>query len=394
MTIFKRLRRPLATLTEFLCPLIGTCLTLKELQKITRRWGYAGEKTPYELHTGLIRACQTSPAVAKYLQKYFNTKYRGVMKRLDEFEGEALWSAWEEEVRHGQVAAAFWAIVTRVDVPPAMVERVFGEVHMMSHLQAAEVRSELKEAEIWRRRNQELEKRLHRSRQQLAAQRQVTTDLRQQLLDAAVAQRRLQRQWLASQRQVEHLASGAALAALQQENQALRQEINQLQSRLAAERTARRQVERRFAQEGKAARKQSVSAAAGCPALAPDCPRLQPQDCPLHPGEPCPGLCNKHILLVGGFDNLVPYYRGIVEGDFGAVFSHHNGDFRQGQSRLALLVKRADAVICPVGVNSHEACLCVKKLCKRQHKTCVMLPTAGLHALKQTLMQLAARSDN
>lgn len=394
MTVCKRLRRPLASLKEFLCPIIGTCLTLKELQKITRRWDYGGEQTPYELHTWLIQACQTSPAVAKYLQKYFTEKYRGVIKRLDEYEGEALWPAWKEEVRKGQVAAAFWAIVTRLDVPPAIVARVFGEVHMMSHLQAAEVRTELKEVAAWRRQLQELERRLVRSRQQVATQRQVATELRRQLQELATAHRHLQRQWRESQRQVDRLTSGAALAEQQQENESLRQEIRRLQADLAQECQARRQAEKRHTLAAKQTTDSSAPAVPTCPGVPDDCPRLRPQDCHLQPGEPCPGLCNKHILLVGGFDNLVPYYRGMVEGDFGAIFSHHNGDFRQGQARLALLVKRADAVICPVGVNSHEACLCVKKLCKRQSKPCVMLPKAGLAALKQTLLQLAAQAEN
>lgn len=394
MTVFKRLRRPLASLSEFLCPIIGTCLSLKELQKLTRRWGYEGGQTPYELHTWLIRACQSSPAVAKDLQKYFTAKYRGIMKRLDEYEGEAIWPAWEEAVQMGQVAGAFWAIVTRMDVPPAIMERVFGEVHMMSHLQAAEVRSELKEVEVWRRDNQELTRRLQRSRQQLTEQRQAAADLRCQLQELTVVHRRLQRQWEETQRQVQHLTSGAALAEAQQENNTLRHQIKQWQDLLSQERAARQQAEKRLALATKRPGKPSGAAVVSCPQIPADCPRLQPQDCPLHPGQPCSGLCQKHILLVGGFDNLVPYYRGLVEGDFGAIFSHHNGNFRQGQARLALLVKRADAVICPVGVNSHEACLCVKKLCKRQNKTCIMLPTAGLGALKQTLLQLAARVDN
>ena len=144
MTIFKRIRRPLATMEDFLCPVIGTCLTLKELQKIARRFHYEGDSTSYNLHTWLIRTCKKSPVVAKYVQKFLNEKYRAIMRRLDEFEGEAILPAWGEAVQAGQVAGAFWAILTRLDVSHPIIEQVFGEVHMMSHLQAVEVRTELK----------------------------------------------------------------------------------------------------------------------------------------------------------------------------------------------------------------------------------------------------------
>ena len=83
----------------------------------------------------------------------------------------------------------------------------------------------------------------------------------------------------------------------------------------------------------------------------------------------------------------------MVEEDFGACFFRHNGDFHQGQSCLTGMVKKAHAVICPVGINSHEACLCVKKLCKKLRKPCLMLPKAGLGVLKQTLLQLAENPD-
>lgn len=394
MIVGKRLRRSLTAMPEFLCPIIGTCLSLKELQKITRRWDYGGDKTPYELHSWLVRNCQTSPAVAKYVQKYLMRKYRGIVQRLDEYEGEALWQAWEEEVRNGRVAAAFWAIVTRLDAPQSIVERVFGEVHMMSHLQAAEVRSELKEAAAWRREQQELARRLEKNRRQLAAQRQVTAELRHQLQELAAAYRRLQQQWRESQQQVDRLTAGTVLTELQQENQSLRQEIQRLQLELIQEQRARRQAEKGLNLLQKPAQNEAVSAGQTCSGMPENCPRLQLPTCPLHSSESCPGLCNKHILLVGGLDNLVPHYRDLVEEDFGAIFLHHDGDFRQGQTRLALLVKRADAVICPVGVNSHEACLCVKKLCKRQQKPCVLLPKAGMGALKQALLQLAARTTN
>jgi hypothetical protein len=55
------------------------------------------------------------PAVARYVQKYLTEKYRVTMKLIDEFEAKELEQAWDEAVREGQVAGAFWAIMTRLD---------------------------------------------------------------------------------------------------------------------------------------------------------------------------------------------------------------------------------------------------------------------------------------
>jgi hypothetical protein len=91
---------------------------------------------------------------------------------------------------------------------------------------------------------------------------------------------------------------------------------------------------------------------------------------------------------VGGLDRLEPHYRSLVENDFGARFLRHDGDCKNGQARLARLVKRAEAVICPIDCNSHSASLCVKKVCKDLNKPCVLLRNSGLGVLKRTLSRL------
>jgi dethiobiotin synthetase len=58
------------------------------------------------------------------------------------------------------------------------------------------------------------------------------------------------------------------------------------------------------------------------------------------------------------------------------------------------MVKRAEAVICPINCNSHRACLCVKKLCKELNKPCVLMRNSGLGSLKRTLLELPALMDN
>jgi len=71
-TVPHRIRRPLSALENFICPIIGTCLTLKELKKIAMRFGLEEEVTPYVLHSSMIQGCLKERAVAKAIQKYLN----------------------------------------------------------------------------------------------------------------------------------------------------------------------------------------------------------------------------------------------------------------------------------------------------------------------------------
>jgi len=394
MTIFKRIRRPLATLEDFLCPVIGTCLTLKELQKMARRFHYEGDPSPYNLHTWLIRTCKKSPFVAKQVQKFLTEKYRPIMRRLDEFEGEAVLPAWEKAVQEGQVAGAFWAILTRLDVSNHIIEQVFGEVHMMSHLQAAEVRTELKSFDSLRKENDQLAQRLQKARLNLERLRSAQEELRRRLAQKEGGVRQLPRQLAQTTQALQAQENRHDLALLERENKELQRENKILRGQLSQERLHRANFERRLENlRQKERQKRPATSLPATQALPEVCAAALAGGCPLGPGEKCNGLCNKHILLVGGLEKLVPYYRGLVEGDFGAIFNRHDGDFRQGHSRLAGMVKKAHAVICPVGVNSHEACLCVKKLCKRLKKPCVMLPKAGLGGLKETLVELAQKES-
>ena len=382
----KRIRQPLSGLGQFMCSIVGTCLTLKETEKLARRFGYAGDRAAYQLHSWAVEACQKTPEVAKYLQKYLSDKYRLTIKRLDACEGEDLGRAWKEAVQEGRVAGAYWAILTRLDAPEGVIKQVFGDVHMMSHLQGSEVRAELKELDSLRQDNHDLQERLNQLASRLERVRQEREELKRSLSGKEAEVLNLGRKLVKLEHSPDGQMQGRELHRLQRENQALA-------ARLAHEQKARERLELRLFQETVRqlpmipGAQEIRSAAAG--ATAP----LE-EGCPLATGEDCPQFCNKCILFVGGMDRLEPHYRSLVENDFGGKFLRHDGDCRNGQDRLAHMVKRAEAVICPINCNSHRACLCVKKICKDLNKPCVLMRNSGLGSLKRTLLELPALMDN
>ena len=260
---------------------------------------------------------------------------------------------------------------------------------MMSHLQAVEVRTELKAFDGLRKENDQLTQRLQKNRINLEKRPGTREDLRRRLAQKEVEVRQLHRELAQTNKELHKYKATEVLCRLETENKALQRENRDARVRLSQERVLRkleRRLEHLLEKEKNRRPRFQTPELRECPEC---CPQALAEDCPLDTGEKCPGLCNKNILFVGGLEKLVPYYRGLVEEDFGACFLRHDGDFHQGQACLAGMVKKAAAVICPIGINSHEACLCAKKLCKKLNKPCLMLPKAGLGVLKQTLLQLA-----
>jgi SET domain-containing protein len=81
---------------------------------------------------------------------------------------------------------------------------------------------------------------------------------------------------------------------------------------------------------------------------------------------------------------MVPHYRQLVE-NFGGQFLHHDGGKEASRNLLPKMLITADAVFCPVDCVSHDACNCVKKMCKRFQKPFVLMRSAGLSSLAKGL---------
>ena len=103
--------------------------------------------------------------------------------------------------------------------------------------------------------------------------------------------------------------------------------------------------------------------------------------------DTCPNyhLCAKRIFMIGGITKMKSYYREIVE-SAGGEFDYHDGYLKNSNANLTAKVKRCDVVVCPVNCNSHNACLKVKKLCRRYNKELKILNSASLSAVTRALM--------
>ncbi len=101
----------------------------------------------------------------------------------------------------------------------------------------------------------------------------------------------------------------------------------------------------------------------------------------------CCETCNlykKRICIIGGVERMESLYRSFIEKN-GGDLDYHSGSMQSGTSKLEKFLQRADMIICPIGTNSHTACIKVKDLAKKFNKEFHMLPTGSLSSIKKLL---------
>ena len=102
-------------------------------------------------------------------------------------------------------------------------------------------------------------------------------------------------------------------------------------------------------------------------------------------------LCQKRILLVGGMEKMENFYKEMVN-KLGGKFKYHDGKcYQSNQSNLKELVQWSDMVLCPVDVNSHSACMMVKRECRKSGKQYYMLRKSSLSTFYKTLASVSSR---
>lgn len=384
--------------SQWHCTIIGTCLSLGELKAAASRLGVqmrSAKPSAYEIHTGMIHLASREKLVGKALTKLLDRKHAAAINRAKSLDGEeTLTVMWEDALAKGDVASACWAVMSHPDATEGLRNRIFGDVHMLSHQVGAAARADLKSIHQLEREKAELEAKVARQQERLKTEigRRNTEirDLRQLLDQEASESRRLA-----------HAASAA------QEMDQLQRQISELRHLLDVE-TAFRHVaedETRRIQTQARDRDQEVerlnrelrdmqgelalSEARLADTLAPqaasadglgqcdaDCARLD--------------LCGRCILFVGGRNQHLPHFRRLVE-EAGGTFAHHDGGFEESMGRLHSLFGRADAVLFPVDSVSHGAHDEVKRLCRRWEKPFVPVRRSGLGAFIRALNTVAGQ---
>jgi hypothetical protein len=362
---------------NWLCSVIGTCLTPADIQQILKRSAirFRDEAYAYEVHRYVVGEAREDGRVGREINKMLDGKYGATLRKVaDEPDEARLAALWDELCTRGLVAGAYWAFISQAHVPEWLKTHAFGEVHMLSHFMGGFNRQSAKELWLAEREVGQLGDKLashrRRARDDLAERDRRIAELEQELQQT--------RHQLADsyRRHVQHDARSSA---------GWQSRLDRGQRRLSATRARLRAIE-----------EENQRLAALVDALADVPPPRRPL--PAQAAEPLedptaqrgqPGGC---ILYVGGRCHLLPHLRARAEAR-AAELLHHDGGRGDGLQALESLVDRADVVFCPIDCISHHACLKAKHLCRRLAKPFVPLRSSSATCFARAIEAWHAGSD-
>jgi len=352
------------------CAIVGTCLTLRDLRALGRKLCLEpkpGFPVDYQLHGHFVGHAASRNKTSKFLNALLDRKHAPAIRRLAKTaSADVLTDAWEAALEAGDIPGPFWALMSHPDTPARLAERMFADVHMLSHLVGASNRAdirrlgEMEEDLAQVREDRDRERRHHAERM---AEKSRTIDALQAKLAANTRQQ-----------STIHVADFRTPAEPARETDALMEDIRLLRLRLEQ-------------RDEDVARLNSIiddlrdEAAEVEHALD----RLHPSaDGTDIPAVPSPDLAGRCILYVGGRPQSVNRYRQLLE-SWNAELLHHDGGQEKSIHELASAIARADTVVFPCDCVSHDAVCNVKKLCRQLMKTYVPLRSSGLAPLVAAL---------
>ena len=355
----------------FHCSILGTCLATPDLTALARKLRIAlpASATDYEIHGYFVQQSTQEGPVARALQRLLDHRYEGALRRVGRLhDAAALDALWEEFKASGRITGGYWALLSHRHVPQELRARVFGEAHMMSHLQGAAVRDRATRVDQLERENAELRERTARLARS-AQEAQAAIEERDRRIAAL------------SDRLALAVAAGARPETSAAPSIRLERKLAKRERSLAGARTRARDLEaevERLTREVAALRDRPRPARVE---IAPGQPSMRPSAL-------SGGACR--LLYVGGRPGLVPHLRDVAQRRQASLV-HHDGGKEETLQRIDDLVERADAVLCPVDCVSHSACLRVKHLCQRHDKPFLPLKSSSRSCFTRALIYLGLK---
>lgn len=363
--------------TNFFCSVIGTCLTTAELRKLMARidtaQAYPQGASDLDIHHDAVRLATQNAGVAKALQKALDHRHAPVIHRVSKLhDAAALAAFWEEALHQGEIPGAYWAVLMHRKATAELRQRVFGDVHMLSHLVGAANRADIRRLVALERENAELRDRADRQQlrsQELAEEKdRALAGLKQALVESAGAR------------------PAPPSDADAQQSARIRQEETERAASLIAVQTGRRER----------AEQAAVAAVADANRLGEELEHLRLHAVTLgrelaaaeaqlrrHAGEAAPSayldsqLQGRRILYVGGRPSSMPAIRDLVQ-RHGGEFQRHGGRLEDRSGLLASAVSWAEVVVFPVDCIDHESVDNIKRVCVRQQVRYMPLRSAGI----------------
>ncbi|NVJ93239.1 MAG: DUF2325 domain-containing protein [Methylocystaceae bacterium] len=377
------------------CAIVGTCFSQDEIKKLAKKCqapSFDAAEADYKLHSFMVSQARFSKGVGRLLHKTLERKYARTIKAFSNAKtSDEVADLWQDAYIQGDIPAPFWAVMTHEASSFELLAKVYGDVHMLSHLAGASNRADHREIADLKTSNMllqnELEETRKNTRKAIDKRDHMIGELKAELQEALTKARRsdeLEALLLAER-------DGATIARLEKRIECLTQRVmqetdraNDTYQRLSQAEHALKKVtgqlklkERRLEDF-----KQEVQLYEATLARTGDTLCMKEQGCP--GGE---DLCGRCIAYIGGQNKQAAFFRNYVKSKNGQ-FLHHDGGLHDGQARLQSILEQADAVMFPVTCVSHEATREIKRICLKQEKPFIPLRSQGLGAFTRGLESL------
>ncbi len=132
------LRARLAELDSYIhCSVIGTCLTRADLRDIVaRQAGLDRDRvSDFELHHAAVQIAAEGGRGAEALHEVLDKRSDGEIKRFNQASNEnELCQLGRAGRRSGEIAGAYWALMTHPRATRELRQRILGELHGLTYL--------------------------------------------------------------------------------------------------------------------------------------------------------------------------------------------------------------------------------------------------------------------
>lgn len=367
------------------CSVIGTCLSTTELRKLMGRFIPVDGTSDLDVHHEAVRLTSLNADVARTLHKALDRRHDAAVKRFAPARSATeLAALWEQSLTSGEVPGAYWAVLTHRSTTPELRARVFGDVHMLSHLVGAANRADIRRVVALEQENGALRERGDRQQERLA-------DLIGER-DEALAERDALRVRLSEfEREARSAADGARTARdATAANQSLLSMVAlQTRRREAAEAqtaTLRTEVDR-LGRELEHLADQATELGRELGAAEAEL-RDRSKPTAVATSALHRGLAGKRLLYVGGRPSSNAAIRDLVL-RHGGDYQRHDGGIEDRKGLLASALAWADLVVFPVDCVDHDSALVLKRHCLHQGLPFLALRSASVASLAAALTAMA-----
>jgi len=380
------------------CSVIGTCLSMEEIMRFHQKFKLDTDiaKTDYDLHRYFVHTVNNNNYQSKHISKYLDKKYQATVRQFSKVKSnEQLATVWDEAVTSGDIAAAYWALITSANISEPLNDRIYGEVHMLSHLSGSTTRVDIQQRNQLQQISQTLKQQLNESNLKIKNKTEETKQVTQLL---SLQQKRM--------RSLEEKYK-SVMARINQPNEEknikqLKIKLDEYESKFVLQQNRLNRLEENAHKWKNLAmqsgdqyfdlKKNHLQQKSELDVLEKTVQELltsRTTSCSKQ--QECKNLCGQCILYVGGRNRQCANFRTVVEQQNGQ-FIHHDGGLHDGRLRLGSLLKQVDAVFCPLDCVSHEAAYKIKKYCKQHSKKLVWLPRSSLAAFMRGLNEFSNAS--